>query len=96
MYSTCAFNDCGTAFDRCEIHHADPFGPPTNGATDIAKLILACQHHHHRIHDQHLRLSVDPVTRTLTVTHPDGHTEIHPFLDRRRTRADPGTLRPTA
>ncbi|WP_276967022.1 HNH endonuclease signature motif containing protein, partial [Desertimonas flava] len=98
MYPTCAFNDCTTPFDRCEIHHVDPFGPPTNGTTNLDKLIPTCQHHHHRIHDHHLQLSLDPATRTLTITHPDGHQELHPHHDRRRRRtsADPGTHTKTA
>ncbi|WP_116995686.1 HNH endonuclease signature motif containing protein [Desertimonas flava] len=97
MYPTCAFNDCNTTFDRCEIHHITPFGPPSNGTTDIDKLIPTCQRHHHLIHDHHLHLTLDPNTRTLTVTHPDGHQQHHPHLDRRRrTTANPGPLPHTA
>ena len=94
MYPTCAFNGCTTSFARCEIHHIDPFGPPTNGETNIDKLVPACQRHHHHIHDHHLKLTLAADTRTLTVTSPDGSAELHPLPTRRRRRpgAEPGDL----
>ena len=84
MYPGCAFGGCVVPFDRCEIHHVDPFGPPVNGATNLDKLVPVCPWHHHDIHDHHLTLSLDPRTRTLTVTHPDGSAATHLIPTRRR------------
>lgn len=68
MYRTCAFGDCDTPFDRCEIHHLTPWD--VGGATDLHNLIPLCSRHHHVVHvGWTLHLAAD---RTLTITRPDG------------------------
>jgi len=48
----CAFDGCNRPPDWCDVHHLDPFGPPTNGATDLANGIGACRPHHTMIHER--------------------------------------------
>ena len=47
---------CNAHPSRCEAHHLDIYGPPTNGPTDIDNLALVCRHEHHLIHDQGFQL----------------------------------------
>ena len=69
MYPSCAFGDCHQTFDRCEIHHLQPW--LAGGPTDLANLLPLCSRHHHLVHDRHWRLRLDP-DRTLHIAQPDG------------------------
>ncbi len=42
---------CGAAPAHCEAHHLDPWAPPTNGTTDIDRMVLVCHRTHHLVHD---------------------------------------------
>ena len=87
MYPTCAITDCSVPFDHCEIHHLNPFGGPTGtGDTNLDQLSPLCSRHHHAAHEGHWQLHVDPATRTLTVTLPNGAIHTHP-PPRKRTAA---------
>ena len=79
MYPTCAIGDCVAPFDHCEVHHLQPFGG-VNGAgqTNLDALIPLCSRHHHAAHEGHWRLDLEPTTRQLTVTLPDGTKHTHP------------------
>ena len=77
MYPGCAFSDCHVEFDHCQIHHLDPYAG-ANGATNLNRLVPLCDRHHHAAHEGHWQLHLDPITRILTVTLPDGTTHTHP------------------
>ena len=70
MYRTCAISGCERHFDLCHIHHLTEW--EHGGATDLANLIPLCSFHHHRAHEGRWRLQLDPSTRQLDVTLPDG------------------------
>jgi hypothetical protein len=40
----------------CEAHHLDPWA--LGGRTDLARGILLCSYHHHRIHDPAYRFTL--------------------------------------
>ena len=42
---------CGADPAHCEAHHLTPWAPPTNGSTDIDKMVLLCTGDHHLVHD---------------------------------------------
>lgn len=69
MYRTCAFPGCDVPFQRCEIHHIEPF--ELGGNTDLADLLPVCARHHQVIHDPGWKLDLD-AERTLTIRQPDG------------------------
>ena len=69
QYTTSAFDQCTVGFDRCEIHHVDPY--EHGGPTDLANLIPLCSRHHHLVHEGNWRLTID-TARTITITRPDG------------------------
>ena len=69
MYRTCGFGDCDRPFDRCEIHHLDPWNE--GGSTDLDNLLPLCVRHHHLVHDGGWRLALFG-DRTLVVSRPDG------------------------
>ena len=71
MYRTCGIGTCDVSFDRCEIHHVDEWGAH-RGDTDLDRLIPTCSRHHHLVHEGGWRLELDPDTRELTITLPDG------------------------
>jgi len=81
MHRTCSVGDCNTAFDRCEIHHSLEW-TAHQGPTDLKYLFPVCSHHHHRLHEGRWRAQLDPSTRELTVTYPDGtlHSRSRPDL----------------
>lgn len=89
MHRTCAVGECNTAFDRCEIHHSLEW-TAHQGPTDLKYLFPVCAHHHHRLHEGRWRAQLDPSTRELTVTYPDGtlHSRSRPdLLDEAPTRS---------
>lgn len=69
MYRCCAFGECDTVFDRCEIHHILPW--ELGGSTDLINLVPLCSKHHHVVHDGgwHLELLPD---RMLVIRRRDG------------------------
>lgn len=69
MYRTCAAAGCDVPFDRCEIHHIEPW--ELGGSTSLSNLLPLCSRHHHVIHARRWRLDLAP-DRTLTVTDPGG------------------------
>jgi hypothetical protein len=95
MYRTCGIGDCDVPFDRCEIHHLDEWDAH-HGETNLDRLIPACSRHHHLAHEGGWQLELDPITRELTITLPDGtlHQRSRP-----RSRPHPvtaPTVRPAA
>ncbi len=91
MYRTCGVGDCDVPFERCEIHHLEHWGAH-QGPTDLDKLIPSCSRHHHLVHEGGWQLALDPVTRELTITLPDGtlHQRSRPHS------ATASTVRPAA
>lgn len=88
MYRTCAIDGCDSHFDRCHIHHLIEWDEW--GATDLDNLLPLCSFHHHRAHEGRWRLQLDPSTRQLTVTLPDGsgHSRSLPDLIEEHSAAD--------
>jgi Domain of unknown function (DUF222) len=74
MYATCALPGCGVRFERCRIHHCDPWLPV--GPTDLANLIPVCGRHHHDVHDGGWTLTMTP-DRVITLRAPDGTITFH-------------------
>jgi hypothetical protein len=58
---------CGAEPAHCQAHHLDPWAPPTNGRTDIDRMVLVCRTSHHLVHDQ-----------GWTITRIDGRWELRP------------------
>lgn len=71
IYRTCGIGDCDVPFDRCEIHHLDEWHAE-QGETNLESLIPGCSRHHHLVHEGGWQLELDPTTRQLTITLPDG------------------------
>jgi len=82
VHATCAIEGCTVPFDRCEIHHVDPW--ENGGATDLANLIPLCSHDHHEVHRRESVLTVT-ADRTLVITESDGSVTRH-RPDRRPSR----------
>jgi hypothetical protein len=83
MYATCAFHGCDVVFNRCEIHHLDPW--ELGGPTDLDRLLPLCSRHHHVIHEPGWELHLAP-DRTLTTTWMG---EVYATAPVRRERARP-------
>ena len=83
MYPTCAVPGCGVPFSGCDIHHVHPW--EEGGNTDLGELLPVCWRHHDAVHRGGWRLTLDPVTRFLTITKPDGSVMTHgpPYCGRR-------------
>lgn len=64
-HKTCQAEGCEMPSTWCEAHHRDPWS--LGGRTDLAKGMLLCPWHHHRIHDRSYRHRV----------HPDGSVRFH-------------------
>ncbi len=71
IYRTCGIGNCDVPFDRCEIHHLKEW-TADQGETNLDSLIPGCSRHHHLVHEGGWRLELDPATRELTITLPDG------------------------
>lgn len=88
MYATCTFPGCTICVDDCEIHHLQSW--ERGGRTDLANLAPLClaNGHHHLIHDQGWTITIDPATREITITRPDGVTNYQgPSLNRQHPAA---------
>jgi hypothetical protein len=46
----CALACCDRPPQWCDAHHLDPYGPPTNGLTDIDNGLALCRPHHTLVH----------------------------------------------
>ena len=71
MYRTCGIGECDVPFDQCEIHHITEW-TADEGETNLGSLIPGCTRHHHLVHEGGWTLDLDPHTRELTITLPDG------------------------
>lgn len=72
MYSHCAIPDCHVSVNRCQPHHIQYWR--NDGRTDMHNLVPLCSAHHRNVHEDRWALTLDPPTRELTVTYPDGGT----------------------
>jgi len=72
MYSHCAIPDCHVSVNRCQPHHIRYWR--NNGPTDMNNLVPLCSTHHRNVHEDRWALALDPPTRELRVTYPDGGT----------------------
>jgi hypothetical protein len=70
MYPTCAMPGCRVRFTHCRIHHIRSW--EHGGPTDLCNLLPLCSRHHHAVHDAGWQIHLDPTTRWLTITLPDG------------------------
>lgn len=83
MYAACAFHGCDVPFNRCEIHHLDPW--ELGGSTDLDRLLPLCSRHHHVIHEPGWTLDLSP-DRTLTI---ERMGEVYATVPLRRARSRP-------
>ncbi len=70
IYRTCTVPGCATPFERCTVHHIDwwtRFGP-----TDLDNLLPLCGMHHTAAHEGGWQVELEPGTRRLLLTLPDG------------------------
>lgn len=74
MYSTCGFAGCEVRFERCRIHHVDPW--QSAGPTDLSNLLPLCSRHHHQVHDGGWTLTMT-ADRVITLRSPDGTVRFH-------------------
>ncbi len=72
MYTNCAIPDCHVSINRCQPHHIRYWR--NDGRTDMHNLVPLCSTHHRNVHEDRWVLALDPPTRELTVTYPDGVT----------------------
>ncbi len=59
----CGFPGCDAPVEWCEFHHVEPWDPDPDspcGRTDLANLVPLCRFHHHRVHEGHFTLVLDP------------------------------------
>ncbi len=72
MYSHCAIPECHVSVNRCQPHHIRYWR--NDGRSDMHNLVPLCSTHHRNVHEDRWALALDPPTRELTVTYPDGGT----------------------
>jgi hypothetical protein len=72
MYPTCAVPGCRVHFELCVLHHIKYW--EKHGRTDLDNMLPLCSQHHHRVHEGGWMLHLEPRTRDLTITYPDGTT----------------------
>ncbi len=77
MHRSCLFPGCDMPFDRCEQHHLVEY--QHHGNTNLIDLGPVCCRHHHQLHAHNWKLRLDPDTRQLTITYPDGTRRTHPL-----------------
>lgn len=74
IYTSCGMPGCSVRFERCRIHHLDPWLP--SGPTDLDNLIPICSRHHHQVHEGGCTLTMTP-DRVITLRSPDGTIQFH-------------------
>lgn len=68
---------CDLPMGRCILHHVNWWRD--GGTTDIANAAPLCHRHHDLVHDEGWALEMDPATRIVTWTAPDGTVHVdHP------------------
>jgi len=83
MYATCAIPGCVTPFDDCHIHHVDHF--EDGGETNLDRMLPLCilGGCHTRVHEGGWQLDMNPTSRAITITRPDGVIHYHgPSINR--------------
>ena len=70
MFPACFVPGCDVPFDRCDVHHLEPFA--AGGRTDLQALRPTCDRHHHCLHEGGWRIELDKWT--VVITKPDGVT----------------------
>ena len=88
MHRSCLFPGCDMPFDRCEQHHLVEY--QHHGRTDLIDLGPVCCRHHHQLHAHNWKLRLDPDTRQLTITYPDGTRRTHPLTGLAPNNDPPG------
>jgi hypothetical protein len=86
IHRTCAFDGCDTPFEKCQIHHVNPW--EHGGETNLADMAPICPGHHHKVHEGGWTLTIAP-DRTITIRRPDGelHSSQPPERQRQKLRA---------
>jgi hypothetical protein len=46
----CCLTNCDRPPEWCDVHHLDPYGPPTHGPTDLDNGVGMCRPHHTLVH----------------------------------------------
>lgn len=88
MHPTCAMPGCDTSFERCEIHHLQPW--EDGGRTNLDNGVPLCSRCHHLIHQPGWSTKMDPA-RVLTIVTPTGRTLVNIPAGRDPVPSDPGT-----
>ena len=65
FHSTCAVPDCAVPFHHCQIHHIEYW--ESGGSTDLDNMVPLCSRHHHAVHEGGWKLTLEPLTRHVTV-----------------------------
>jgi hypothetical protein len=47
----CAIELCDRPPEWADVHHLDPYAPPTNGGTDLDNGLGMCRPHHSLVHE---------------------------------------------
>jgi Domain of unknown function (DUF222)/HNH endonuclease len=89
MYDTCTIAGCTAPAGWCDVHHIEPFGPPANGATNLANLTFACSRCHDLVHRPGWRVAKDPDGTVHTWAPGGTHWRHDPKVRHRRTEPQP-------
>ena len=65
IHTTCAVPDCVAPFHHCQIHHIDYW--ESGGSTDLDNMVPLCSRHHHAVHEGGWKLTLEPLTRHVSV-----------------------------
>jgi hypothetical protein len=55
----CVLACCDRPPEWCDVHHIDPYGPPSNGSTDLDNGVGLCRPHHTLVHEHGWKLWQD-------------------------------------
>ncbi len=84
IHRTCAFDGCDTPFEKCQIHHVNPW--EHGGETNLADMAPICPRHHHNVHEGGWTLTIGP-DRTIMIWRPDGELHSSKPPERQRLKA---------